>query len=372
MVSYRFISEGRYERATAAVPTSTTDYPKIRSTADFARLVGLSRSTVSRVLNGQPGLRKSTITRVNAAIEETGFTPNAHALHLRGKKPAMIGVCMENLLTPTAVAKVASLQKYLRDHGYDTLIEVVEPNASRAIVRHLCSLRVGAVVFIGHFITTELRLRIGELRRFGVPHLVVDNPGIEEADTVSLDRVRALDEVTTHLLNLGHRRFGLLGISGIFQSIIDRLSGIRSGLARKGLDPARCTLSLDPPQAWAHGADHFEYGCMLARGFLGRRDMPTAFIAVNDDIAIGALIEFQSHGLRVPEDLSIVGFNNLPVCMMTRPCLTTVDQQIESCMQQAGAFVLRRVGSSAKRNQTLRLVKPLLVVRQSTGKVRSA
>ena len=99
--------------------------PILRSTADFARYVGLARTTVSRVLNRQPGLKQATIDHVLAAVAETGFTPNAHALHLKGKRTATIGICIENLLTPPAIHKLAALQRLLRDRHFSSLIEVL-------------------------------------------------------------------------------------------------------------------------------------------------------------------------------------------------------------------------------------------------------
>src|SRR5580704_12215430 len=103
---------------------------QIRSTIDFARYVGLARTTVSRVLNGQPGLKAKTISRVQRAMEETGFTPNAYALHLKGKRTATIGICMENLLTTPAVLKAAGLQQRLRERSHASLIEVLPPGGS--------------------------------------------------------------------------------------------------------------------------------------------------------------------------------------------------------------------------------------------------
>jgi DNA-binding LacI/PurR family transcriptional regulator len=149
----------------------------IRSTAEFAAHVGLSRSTVSRALNGHPGLKQKTIDRVRAALDATGFRPNAHAVNLRGRRAAMVGVCMEDFRNPTAVAKVSLLQQRLREQGLTTLIEVLAPGSSRQTLGHLLSLRVGAVVFIGHFDPSELAAQIDELTRHSTPHLVIDDPG---------------------------------------------------------------------------------------------------------------------------------------------------------------------------------------------------
>jgi DNA-binding LacI/PurR family transcriptional regulator len=336
----------------------------IRSTAEFARYVGLSRSAVSRVLNDQPGLREETIVRVREAMAETGFTPNAHARHLRGKPTAVIGVCMENFLTPTAVSKLSVLQGLLAAEGYSTLAEMSRPGAYDRVVRHFLSLRVDGIVFIGHFDAPELTLRVADLRRHGTAYVVVDNPGVEKVNTVTLDRVAAMREVVAHLVGLKHRRFGLLGLFGRFQTVTDRLLGVREELAARGLDPDRCVVSHD--DRFKRG-DHFEYGRTLAQSFMAVPDRPTAFIAVNDDTAVGALLEFQERGLRVPHDLSMVGFNNQNVCLVTRPRLTSVDQQIPATMAAAVRGVLQQIGRATPMRPFVQTIPPRLVLRDSIG-----
>lgn len=338
----------------------------IRSTADFARYVGLSRSAVSRVLNNQPGLRDKTIERVRRAMEETGFTVNAHALHLRGRSTAMIGVCIEDLLTPTAVSKLAVLQEVLRARNYTALIEVLKPGTGRKVLQHFLALRVDAIIFIGQFDPPELENSIAALNRRGLPHLVIDHPGLTRANTLTLDRAGAMREITTRLLDLGHRRFGLLGITGPFQTITDRLRGIREALAQRGLDFATCVQTHDER---IRAGDHFAYGSELARLFAREPSRPTAFLAVNDETAIGAMLEFQALGLRIPEDLSVAGFNNQNICLMSRPQLTSVDQKIDTSITTATDLILEQIGRPLATKPILRFIEPLLVERGSTGPV---
>ena len=129
-------------------PSASRNTRVIRSTADFANYVGLARTTVSRVLNGQPGLKQKTIDRVRRAMDETGFTLNAYALHLKGKRTASIGICVESLFTPPAVAKLAILQRKMRSRDISSMIEVVDPESTRVVIRHFLSMRVSAVVFM--------------------------------------------------------------------------------------------------------------------------------------------------------------------------------------------------------------------------------
>lgn len=339
--------------------------PVITSTADFARYVGLARTTVSRVLNGQPGLKRKTIDRVQKAMAETGFTPNAYALHLKGKRTAMVGVCMENLLTPPAVRKLAELQRNLRDRGYTSLIEVLEPGAGRKVVRHFQSMRVEAIVFIGHFDLEEVSAHVVELNGQNLPHVFIDQVGVPGGTSVTLDRRKAMADVVNHLLKLGHRSFGFLGISGTSRSLLDRLEGIESALAAANLHIADATRSLDHLHT---RTNDFDYGRRLAQSFAQLKDRPTAFLALNDDIAIGAMHAFQGLGLKVPDNVSVTGFNNQDICEMTTPGLTSVDQEIDVTVHTATELLLARIGKPASSRPVVRTIPARLVVRGSSGK----
>lgn len=341
--------------------------PVIRSTAEFARHVGLARTTVSRVLNSQPGLKQKTIDRVQRALAETGFTPNAHALHLKGKRTAMVGICMENLLTPPAVRKLAALQKLLRDRGFSSLIEVFAPGSGRDVVRHFLSMRVEAVVFIGHFLREEIEARIAELLAHGTPHLVIDHFGLKNANTVSLDRAAAMEAVVNHLLDGGHRTFGLLGFAREPTGRFDRLTGIRSALRARGLDFMTATLSLDHLH---ERRNDFDYGRKLAECFAPHPRRPTALLALNDAIAIGAMRGLIDAGLRLPREMSVTGFNNQDIGLMTSPTLTTVDQNIDGTIAMAAEVILSQLNAPPRAKPVVRLIPAELIVRESTGPVQ--
>jgi DNA-binding LacI/PurR family transcriptional regulator len=350
------------------VPSNAKPTPVIRSTAEFARHVGLARTTVSRVLNGQPGLQRRTIERVERALAETGFTPNAHALHLKGKRTSMIGICMEDLATPPGVRKLATLQRALRARGFASLIEVFTPGAGRDVVRHFLSMRVEAVVFIGHFLREEIEARIAELNSHGTPHLVIDHFGLKGANTLSLDRAAGMHAMMNLLLDHGHRRFGLLGITKGPVSRIDRLSGIQSALRERALEFADCTVSVDHLH---ERQNDFQYGRRLARSFVELPERPTAFIGYNDEIAIGALRGFQDAGVRVPRDVSVTGFNNQDICQMTSPTLTTVDQSIDTTVATAADLIFAQLGQPVRSKPIIRTIEPALVIGESTGPVRA-
>jgi DNA-binding LacI/PurR family transcriptional regulator len=351
---------------------SSSSKPKppvvIRSTAEFARHVGLARTTVSRVLNGQPGLKPRTIERVQRALAETGFTPNAHALHLKGKRTSMIGICMEDLATPPAVRKLATLQRVLRSRGFSSLIEVFTPGTGREVVRHFLSMRVEAVVFIGHFHKEEIEARIAELIALGTPHLVIDHFGLKNANTVSLDRAAGMEAAVSHLYDLGHRLFGLLGVTKGPVSRIDRLSGIHAALRARGLEFESAVVSLDHLH---ERRNDFEYGRALATSFCRQPVRPTAFLGHNDEIAIGAMRGFQEAGLKLPRDVSLTGFNNQDICKMTSPTLTTIDQSIDTTIAAAAEVILSQLGKPPRGKPIVRTILPQLVIGESTGPAKT-
>ncbi|HUR58577.1 MAG TPA: LacI family DNA-binding transcriptional regulator [Opitutaceae bacterium] len=348
------------------MPSSTKPKipPVIRSTADFARHIGLARTTVSRVINGQPGLKQKTIDCVQRALAETGFTPNAHALHLKGKRTSMIGICMEDLATPPAVRKLSTLQRVLRSRGFSSLIEVFSPGSGREVVRHFLSLRVEGVVFIGHFHREEIEARLAELNGHGTPHVVIDHFGLKGANTVSLDRAAGMEAVVNHLLDLGHRTFGLLGVTKGPTSRIDRMSGIQAALRARGLDFNACMVSLDHLH---ERRNDFEYGHRLAASFLAQPMPPTAFIGHNDEIAIGAMRRFREGGLKLPRDASVTGFNNQDICHMTWPTLTTVDQSIDLTIETAAKVILSQLDQPPRTKPLVKTIPPQLIVGESTG-----
>jgi DNA-binding LacI/PurR family transcriptional regulator len=281
----------------------------------------------------------------------------------------MIGICMEDLLTPPAVRKLAALQRLLRDRGFSSLIEVFTPGTGRDVVRHFLSMRVEAVVFIGHFHREEIEARIVELIAHGTPHLVIDHYGLKNANTVSLDRSAAMVALMNHLLELGHRSFGLLGIARAPASRYDRMTGINAALRARGLDFDEATISLDHLH---ERRNDFDYGRKLAGNFAALSPRPTALLALNDAIAVGALRGLHDAGVKVPREMSVAGFNNQDFGSMTTPTLTTIDQNIDATIATAADVILAQLGAPARAKPLVHMIEPALVVRESTGPARGA
>jgi DNA-binding LacI/PurR family transcriptional regulator len=270
---------------------------------------------------------------------------------------------MENLLTPPMVAKLALLQNRLRARGFTCLIEVLTPGESGKVVQHFRAMQASAVIFIGHFAPAELTQRVAELRRRRIAHVLIDQANVANANSVSFDRAGAMHLVMNHLLDLGHRSFGLLGMEHPEQQTRDRLRGITEALAARGLDLATHTRSLDQT---APRSNDFTFGRELARAFTRLENPPTALVGVNDEVAIGAMLALGEMGLSVPGDISVTGFNNQEICLVTSPHVTSVDQQVEPTVEIALSLLDEQLQHPSDLPK-VRMIQPTLIERQSSG-----
>jgi DNA-binding LacI/PurR family transcriptional regulator len=335
----------------------------VEGTAGLARHLGISRWTVSRVLNGHEGVREATRQRVLEAVEEYGFEPNRLARGLRGLPSGLVGVSFPHLEAMVLARKSQELQRVLKESGFRALFEMPEgdPDVESAVVRHFISINVDAIVLIGSTLEADA-LVLEEVRQRGVDIVAVDARNALPIARVSLDRGRAMEIKLRHLHELGHRRIGVLGFSSddMYQGV--RRRGLRRAAERVGLDFGGDLVFVDAPghhqQSYAFGAQLA--GQVLEMGAAG----PTALFCLNDRIAIGALRGLQQAGRRVPEDYSVIGLDNLPESEWTNPPLTTVDQNIRKLMEMAQKALW---GSAAAKPPHYK-VEPLLVVRESTGR----
>ncbi len=341
--------------------------PKIQitSTAAFARYVGLARTTVSRVFNNQPGLRPETVARVHRAMEEVGFRPNPYAVMLLRGRTGSIGMCVRYMDAPAVHAKVYALQRLLRASGFTVLIEMTREDYAETerIVRHFMLMRMEGVVFVGGFEPDHIRAAAELLKPQGTPLVAADQFEYPGQNTVILDRAHAMEELIVHLHGLGHRMFGLLGIRLNFLQNDTRVRGIQRGLERCGLafDSAVDRVPVTPT-----GSRSYDYGKALAEAFLARRTQATAFLGLNDEVAVGAMWRFQEAGMRVPDDISITGFNNMEISQHVTPMLTTVDQRIGDVMSAVGEMIVQAIKSPGKRPRK-RVIDAQLVLQGSIG-----
>jgi DNA-binding LacI/PurR family transcriptional regulator len=306
---------------------------------DVARRAGVSVGTVSNVARGTAPVADETRARVQRAMGELGYRQNEVARALRRATTQTLGVVMPDPLNPFYAAVTQQVERRARRAGYAVLMADTEldPEAEAAQVRVLVERRVDGVVFPG---VTEGSAIPGELLDRGIPVVVAsfsaDDPRL---GVVDIDTEAAMEAVVEHLVALQHERIAFQS-SGRREEAIDiRPEALRAALARRGL------------------------------GLVGVEDDPTAICATDDVRAIELLDQLARAGTRVPEDVSVVGFDDIPIASHTAIGLTTVHQDAERMGVRAAELLLAAI--TERRHVAEREIHPAtLVVRGTTGPAR--
>ncbi|MES2693522.1 MAG: LacI family DNA-binding transcriptional regulator, partial [Verrucomicrobiota bacterium] len=320
----------------------------------------LSAWTVSRAINGHAEVNPKTRERIRLAMEELGFRPNPLARGLRGSGTNLIGVSFIGMRSPIMTTKLFHLQERLREHKFRCVLEVMRDQATELrVLDDLLQMHVDGVVLC----YSTLPSGEGPHVRAKVPHVHVDPMYPQPGPTVALDRRRAMEMLMKHLLDLGHRRFGLLGIG---RDDAWRWPALLDIARANGLDAEKayvhCGPKTAPDKSLASGSE-------MAALALRHPQRPTALVCVNDIVAIGAIHGVKTAGLSVPGDISVTGFDNIEVGHYLQPTLTTIEQNSPLLMQTAVDLLLgqiRRKTRTPKATPTVS-VEPLLVVGESTG-----
>jgi DNA-binding LacI/PurR family transcriptional regulator len=340
----------------------------IREVAQRARV---SPSTVSNLLNGRDErMRPSTRKRVLAAIEELGYQPNSAARQLRTGQVKTIGLVVPSVANPFwgSFAKEVESQALRFDQQILLCNSERDPAREQRYVDELWADGVRTVI-IGSSLPSFNHLRPAvergmRLVAFDREPQLTDPPGLV---TVSVDNRLGAILATRHLLELGHRRIGFLSGTIATVSRRQRLSGYVEALREAGL-PDR------PDLVWSDGADDDfgdadapERGQHGMRELLGLAEPPTAVLAINDMYAIGACAAVQEAGLRVPQDVSVLGFDDIVIAACYNPPLTTVRQPLAEMARYAVEAIQRLQRESAPGQATAMLMLPSLTIRRSTA-----
>jgi DNA-binding LacI/PurR family transcriptional regulator len=301
-----------------------------------------------------------------AAIQELSFEPNRMARGLRGVPSQLIGICFQELEAPLLAYKANVLLKYLRDHHYRGLLELTagDQNLETTIVRHFLSVNVDGIILVGSTLHPKDPLVL-QLVQNGTPVAAVDPEHALPFPKVRLNRKAAMENIFQHLYDLGHRKFGLLGIPSKDQYGKARLDGIHSAIEKLGLDWKRDFVSISLPD---YNLQDFRYGAALSKEFLKLpKPLPSALIALNDRLAIAISRHLQEAGYRIPEDFSLVGFDNLEIASWSRPNLTTIDQDVSNLMGKAASILLKEIDKGRSDPPLNVEISPILIKRESTG-----
>jgi len=324
---------------------------------DVAEAAGVSVTTVSRVLNGKGDVAPETYRKVQGVIESLGYTSSLAARGMRSRRMNVIGLIMPDVGDPFIIQVLKGVNRAITELDLDLIVHTggdlnQESTADRER-RHVSLLSSG--ITDGVIVVTPAATTFSTAS----PVVVVD-PNNVTPDcpiVIATNRSGALSAME-HLIGLGHRRIGFISGRPELQSAVRRLLGYEDGLQQAG-------IPLDPDLIQT-GDYSRQTGFACAQRLLSLSDPPTAIFAANDQSAIGAIQAAQQAGLRVPDDLSVVGFDNIPEAAYTHPGLTTIDQFIDQMGYVATEMLISLIkGNSLEGN--LYKMPTRLVVRDSCG-----
>jgi DNA-binding LacI/PurR family transcriptional regulator len=327
------------------------------SIKDIARKAGVSHSTVSRALRGSPLVNPRTAERIRRLAARMGYVPNAAARSLATARTGIVGLVITTLADPFLAEIVRGVEEVALEAGYRLFLATsnADPERELAAVRALAESRVEGVIVASSRVG---ELYLPHLEALGVPIVLINNQREEPfIYSVASDSYQGAVQAISYLVELGHTRIAYIAGPPTARSNRERLAGYREAMARAG-------LPLDP--AWiAEGNGRPEGGEWGMRRLLEAPRRPTAVFCYNDMTAIGALRAARAAGLRVPDDLSIIGFDDILFAAYTEPPLTTVAQPKYEMGRTAMSMLLRLL--QGERTPTHLRLPCRLVERASCG-----
>jgi LacI family transcriptional regulator len=322
---------------------------------DVAERAGVSIATVSRVLNGSPKATAATRDMVLRAVRELGYRPNAAARSLAGRATDTLALVFPEISSPFFAEIIRGAEIEARLHQYHLLIYGIPEVGETDALLPVLSSRVDGLILGGHCDDAFVRT----LDRQGVPFVLLGR-GVEgyAVSTIQADSYHGVHEAVTHLIDHGYRRIAFIGGPEGYPQVVVRLKAYRQALADREW-PADPTLILHSDFSEAGG--HATAGRLLSLP-----EPPHAIFAANDQMAIGAIDAVRAAGLRVPEDVAVVGFDDIPVAAYVHPALTTVRRQIYESGVLAVRLLLNRIADPEGTPEHVAL-PTRLVVRRSCG-----
>ncbi|NNF66825.1 MAG: LacI family DNA-binding transcriptional regulator [Gammaproteobacteria bacterium] len=336
--------------------------PTRATIADVARLAGVSIKTVSRVANNEPNVRDGTRDKVLKVISDLNYRPNPSARSLASKRSYLIGLLYDNPSASYLVNIQDGALMASRAANYDLIIHPCvykDPNLGTEIQMMISQSKVDGLVLTPPLSDMDSVAEL--LDGIGMPYVRVApaDRTVENAAIYTNDE-EACTEMTVHLHSLGHKDIGFVIGHPDHGAVNQRFDGYRAGLRQCGL-PFRQELV-------TQGYNSFESGIACGKQFLSLDKAPTAIFASNDDMAAGVMKVAHERGISIPQQLSVAGFDDIPLASYLWPALTTIRQPIPEMALAATNLLLNKLDPKHK-NDIDRLINSRIILRDSTGPV---
>ncbi|GKV66942.1 MULTISPECIES: LacI family DNA-binding transcriptional regulator [unclassified Sporosarcina] len=325
---------------------------------DVAKLANVSIATVSRVTSNKEGVNEATKAAVLKAMEELGYRPNSAARTLRMSKSNIIIVLMLNIKNSFYSEYIRGLEEVAQKAGYFLLIGSTDGDMTKEkkYMNLIHDSRVDGVILTTEGIMNESSIK--KINKSSPVVLTFDYVPGQNIPSISIDNESASRKITNHLINLGHKRIAhITGYMGRLQSQT-RLNGYKQALLQHNITVEEALIQ--------EGGYLFKDGYAAAQKLLSFDKLPSAIYGGNDNIAIGALKAVQEAGLRVPEDIAIVGFDNLDIANYMTPGLTTIHQPRYEIGKRAMSLLLLKI-ENAEIEKPHIILEDQLIIRDSCG-----
>lgn len=326
---------------------------------DVARRASVSTMTVSRVINRSGYASPNTRARVEEAVAELGYVPNAVARHLRSKRTNTIALLMSDITNPFFTTIARGVEDAAAAHGYAVMFANTDESEVEEIqyLRMLAQRQIDGVLLVPAGSSAEpYRL----LRAHEIPVVVLDRRvSARQVDEVRSDSESGAYELVRHLTELGHRRIAVVSGRRNISTSVDRVAGYERALTEAGIE-------FDPSLV-CYESFSLEAGYQRVRDLLSISPRPTAIFAANNFIAFGALRAIREANLRVPADVSLVTFDDLPEGWQDDPFLTVLAQPAYDVGRRAAELLLDRLEHGGKSKRQVVTLDGELIVRRSSA-----
>jgi LacI family transcriptional regulator len=332
-----------------------------------AKKAGVSTKTVSRVINHQGEISEETRQRVQTVIDEMGYRPNILARSLASQRSGMLGVVAWGLDYYAPSRIIMGIEQRSSELGYSLFLHLMSHPTDTGVERLLNTLadhRVEGIIWaIPEVGDNHAWIRPEALQNLP-PIVFLSTCGYPGFDSISVDNQRGGDLAVQHLVDQGCRKIGIICGPRDWWETQERLEGWQDTLRRNGLEPVQKRIA---QATWS-----VESGVQAMLYLLEQDPEIEAVFACNDDIALGALTAAAQAGRRIPEDLALVGFDNIPQSAYFQPPLTTIDQPLSRIGRMAVEVLIQRIENKRSGKEpeptTALALEPRLVVRRSSGR----
>jgi LacI family transcriptional regulator len=330
--------------------------PTIR---DVAKLAGVAPITVSRVVNDSGYVSQETRAKVEAAVEELGYVPNMLGPSLRFQQTMTLAMIITDIANPFWTTVTRGVEDIAQANGYSTILCNTDESEEKQeqYLQMLLRRRIDGILIVPASSSPDpIRL----IQKQGIPVVVLDRiiPDAE-VDIVRADSEMGAYQLIEHLISFGHQRITILAGPRSVSTAVDRVDGFCKALRDAGLD------TCDPQVLWGDFTQ--ESGYAMAKQAMMTTPKPTAIFAANNFIAIGALRALKELDIRVPEDIAVVAFDDIPLAFTIEPFLTVAAQPAREMGQRAASLLLERIKGESDHPCQQIILPTEMIIRTSSG-----